>query len=107
MVKHTNEYGKECYKGVEPGTLLADLHFHDVERHAEDAQMALHTNLGSFTILDRLTGFGWRDVETGFRDMEGKFWLAAGSFDVRDFGAETVQEAIDLVKDNANVCIGI
>jgi len=39
--------------------------------------------------------------------MEGKFWLAAGSFDVRDFGAETVQEAIDLVKDNANVCIGI
>ena len=30
-----------------------------------DTQIALHSNLGSLTVVDRLTGYGWRDVETG------------------------------------------
>ena len=58
-----------------------------------------------FTVLDRLTGFGWRDIETGYRDPDGKFWLASGMFDVRKVHP-TVEEAIELIKKNANSCIG-
>lgn len=73
----------------------------------DDTQFAFHTNIGSLTVLDRMTGFGWRDTETGFRDTEGNFWLASGGFDVRLSGAKTISEAIQWVKSNANTCIGV
>ena len=71
-----------------------------------DRQWALHTNLGSLTVLDRMTGFGWRDTETGYRDPDGKFWLASGMRDVRRSKAVTTQDAIDWVKRYANTCVG-
>lgn len=37
---------------------------------------------------------------------EGKFWLASGNNDVRYSGAETVGEAIEWVKEQANNCRG-
>jgi hypothetical protein len=46
-------------------------------------------------------------TETGYRDPEGKFWLASGSLDVRNFGVFTVGEAIEWVKDRANTCVGV
>lgn len=70
----------------------------------EDTQMAFHSNLGSITVLDRMTGFGHRDTETGYRDTEGNFWLASCGRDVRESGAKTVGEAIQWVKDKANTC---
>lgn len=103
--KYINDYGKLCYRGVTPDTAFADLAFHDVPNSfPEDRQFALHTNLGSLTVLDRMTGFGWRDVETGFR-LGSDFWLASGNCDVRHSGAKTMQEAIDWVKANANTCV--
>ncbi len=59
------------------------------------------------TVLDRVTGFGdgIRDIETGWRDEDGKFWLASGNFDIREFPELTVQEAINKIKDNANICV--
>jgi len=105
--KYVNSYGKECYSGVKQDTKFDDLEFHIVEPSFEDdIQHAVHTNLGSFTVLDRLTGFGWRDIETGYRDMDGGFWLASGGFDVRESGAETMLDAIKWVKDYANNCTG-
>ena len=72
-----------------------------------DTQIALHTNLGSLTVLDRLTGFGWRDVETGYRDPNGEFWLASGNQDVTKSTVKTLGEAIEWVKERANTCIGV
>lgn len=72
----------------------------------DDKKIALHTNLGSFTVLDRLTGYGWRDVETDYRDTNGELWLASGNQDVTRSGVTTIGEAIEWVKERANTCIG-
>lgn len=90
------------------------------------SQVACHVlGLGSLTVLDRMTGFGWRDTETGFRDwmgtkvyqwkegepvrIEARFWLASGMFDIRDHIPEEgimYSEAVAIVKANANNCRG-
>jgi hypothetical protein len=56
------------------------------------------------TVLDRMTGWGGgiRDVETGYTNEEGKFWLATGNFDIRRQDVKTISEAIALIKENAN-----
>ena len=113
MEKYINDYGKECYRDVEESTKFELLDFHFVpnpsyqDEYDKDIQYALHTNLGSLTVLNRRTGFGWRDVETGFRDPEGKFWLASGNLDVRESNSETIGDAILWVKSYANNCVGI
>ncbi len=103
MEKYTNDHGKECYRNAtNESDFYFDL-FHKVDHHFEsDEQHALHTNLGSLTVLDRMTGFGHRDTETGYRDMDGNFWLASGMIDVRYSGCKTLGEAIAFVKNNAN-----
>ena len=60
------------------------------------------------TVLDRLTGYGYnvRDIETGYRDECGNFWLASGGFDIRDYPELSREEAILKIKQNANTCIG-
>lgn len=106
MKKYINDYGKECYSGVvESDKFSSDL-FHMPEYQFEDDQsFALHTNLGSITVLDRMTGYGFRDVESGFRDPDGNFWLASGKFDIRYEQANTIGEAINLIKKEANTCV--
>lgn len=86
-------FSKEMFSEVDMGWLDGD------------KQIALHTNLGSLTVLDRMTGFGWRDVETGYRDPNGEFWLASGNQDVTKSGVKTIGEAIKWVKERANICI--
>lgn len=109
MEKYINEYGKECYRGATPDSPFSPELFHEVDMSwaRGDTQVALHTNLGSLTVVDRLTGFGYRDVETGFRDLDGKFWLASGHCDVRFSNCLTLGEAIEWVKSMANICRGI
>lgn len=110
MKMYTNDHGKKCYKGVTPETPFTELEFHEVPGQMEsDRQLALHTNLGSMTVLDRMTGYGGgiRDIETGYRDPDGKFWLASCNNDVRQSDATTMQDAIDWVKERANTCRGI
>jgi hypothetical protein len=64
------------------------------------------TDCGRITVLDRLTGYGYeeRDVESGYRDKDGNFWLASGDCDVRTMDNFTIQQAIDWIKANANTC---
>jgi hypothetical protein len=111
--KYINDYGKECYQGVDENDKFSELEFHAVKRESgerlvyseePDTQFALHTNLGTFTVLDRMTGFGHRDTETGFRAPDGKFWLASGDYDVRHSGASTISDAIEWVKKRARFC---
>ena len=61
------------------------------------------------SVLDRLTGYGdgdIRDIETGYKDKDGLFWLASGNFDIRDYGELSYIEAVDKIKKNANTCVG-
>ena len=91
---------------------IGELEFKEVEINQYfktqklDALSAHHAEWGSITVLDRMTGFGWRDVETGFKDPDGRFWLASGNFSIRMFPDLTVKEAIAKIKENANTCQG-
>ena len=110
MEKYINQWGKECYRGVEMDSPFSPEIFHMIEppqyNYDRDSQYALFTNLGCITVLDRMTGFGWRDVETGYRDPDGAFWLASGNCNVMESGVATVGEAIEWVKKRANTCTG-
>ena len=107
MIKSINDSGKEFYsEALESDLLSADL-FHDVDMSWSDGntQVAFHCNLGSITVLNRMTGYGCgvRDIETGYREPDGgKFWLASGNFDIRNKEPMTIGEAIDCIKRNAN-----
>lgn len=106
--KYTNEHGKECFRGLDLDSAFDATLFHYVaDRFENDAQLALHTNLGSITVLMRMTGFGWVDVETGYRDPDGVFWLASGQFDIRGHECKTFNDAIELIKKRANTCIAV
>jgi hypothetical protein len=110
MEKIIKESGKPHYIGCLPSDAFSNELFYEVDmRHSEsDIQFAFHSDLGSITVLDRLTGYGMgmRDIETGYRAMDGKFWLASGGFDIREKNCATIQDAIDCIKANANNCKG-
>lgn len=60
---------------------------------------------GRITVLDRLTGFGdgdIRDIESGFTDRIGGFWLVSGGFDIRTHKDLSVEDAVSLIKESAN-----
>lgn len=60
--------------------------------------------LGRITVLDRLTGYGngtIRDIETGFKDLQGGWWCRPGNFDIRTFPELELEEAIRLIKEDA------
>ena len=113
MIKSKNEHGKEVWTGASLDTQLTKENFHKVDMVAicefrePDVQMAFHCELGSITVLDRMTGFSFgRDTETGYRDANGKFWLASGMFNIIDHLPMSIGDAINLIKDNANSCVG-
>jgi len=68
-----------------------------------------NTNLGVITVMHIHTGFGnnTENFETGYEDIYGKFWLAYDNFDIRNFGDLDLEDAIQLIKDKANACIGV
>ena len=105
-----NRYGKPFWIGVNQEDLIFEVNFHkvDLSLKSDDFQVAFHCSLGSITILDRMTGYGsgLRDVETGFRDVDGNFWLASGMFDIRKHLPMKFSEAVALIKKNANNCFG-
>ena len=93
---------------VRPNDLLGDLRWTE-ESHC-DGEETLFTvqlgGLGRITVLDRMTGFSWgRDIESGYKDNDGKFWLASGHCDVRESAGITVAEAIEWIKARANTCV--
>jgi len=110
MEQYTNEHGKTCYRGVtEESPFSRDL-FYDVDMSYSldnDSQIAFHSNLGSITVLNRMTGFGggMRDTETGFCDPKKRWWLASGMCDVTAPNLSTVGEAIEWIKKFANTCV--
>ena len=78
--------------------------------NGEDVLFRAHTKTGTFTVLDRLTGWGEgdvRDIESGYRNNEGNLWLVSGMFDIRDFPEFTEKEASNRIKLEANTCKGV
>lgn len=63
---------------------------------------------GRISVVDRMTGFGWRDVETGYRCPSGQFWLASGGYDIRNYLHELYsdEEMAQWVIERANTCTG-
>lgn len=87
--------------------LIKDLEWKEEKRcNGEDTLYTAHTDLGRITVLDRITGWGGglRDIETGYTDQDGRFWLASGMFDIRRFSDLTLDKAIELIKKEANTC---
>lgn len=85
---------------------IKDLQFENVSMPENDKQVAHYGDFGTITVINRMTGFGFRDTETGFRDTDGRFWLAAGGLDIRDFGGLDIGDAINKIKNEANICMG-
>lgn len=107
MKKIINSDNKEYWVDTELSSKIKFGMFCQVETLSDDIQYALHTDIGSITIFERITGFGWLDVETGFRDTNGKFWLDSGNKNVMDSKCDTFGEAVEWIKNNANTCVGV
>jgi hypothetical protein len=89
------------YENVSPSDPFDSFQFYEVaDQSFDNQQLALQPNIGSLTVLNRITGFGFRDTETGFRDKNQNFWLATSCKDVRLSGSKTIGEAIEWVKKN-------
>lgn len=103
----TNKYGNPAYEDCTEQSPFASFVFTEHKMCEDDMLHSVHTNLGRITVLDRMTGFdGGRDIETGYRAPDGKFWLASGHCDVRTSGVATLGEAIAWIKAHANNCKG-
>ena len=78
-------------------------------REKEDSLWINKVEGHKFTVIDRLTDLidGVREIESGYRDLDGKFWLASGGFDIRKHLPLNLNKAILLIKDNANACKGV
>ena len=88
---------------------VKDLEFTKTTQGDTDTLHSCKGEFGRITILDRETGWGFneRDIETGFKDTKNKFWLVSGMFDIRDYPELAVNEAISIIKERANTCMGI
>jgi len=87
---------------------IKDLKFIESTQNDTNTVSRAKCDIGTFTVLNRLTGWcegRYYCTETGFRDTDGKFWLAA-SFDIRNFPDDTIEEAVERIKTSANVCTG-
>jgi hypothetical protein len=108
MAKAYEENGIIKYRGVNYETPMDEFEFSAKPAGNGDTCHYLITDAGTFTVLERqetghypYTG----DVETGYRDNDGFFWLASGGVDVRT-GCRTFGDAVKMVEQLANVVAG-
>jgi len=75
----------------------------------ENVLYTARVDIGRITVLDRLTGYGFgiRDIETGYKDNDGTFWLASGDFDIRQYQDIPVELAVEMIKNAANTCVAV
>lgn len=91
---------------------IKELAFKETKMTDEDILYSAFVGNQRFTVLNRMSGFGWRDIETGYCDnylapLESpNMWIATG-FDIRNYPDATLEEAVQLIKNNANVCRGV
>jgi len=100
--------GSDCDSASCYAKKISDIQFNSKKMMNSEDTLYFHDEegFGKITILDRMTGFGWRDVETGYTDADRKFWLASGDFSIKNYPKLTIKEAIELIKSRANTCTG-
>lgn len=82
---------------------IKDLNFIQEDSLDDDIMFRAIFQNYSFTVLDRMTGFGHRDTETGLRNRKTKqFYLVSNMFDIRQHPNLTITEAINLIKNKCN-----
>jgi hypothetical protein len=87
---------------------ISELNFQSCHTNDDDILHTAQTDVGRITVLDRLTGFGdgtIRDIETGYRDLNGNFWLVSGDIDIRCKSDISIDEAILYIKENATTFV--
>ena len=81
---------------------IGELQFTLVKSFEDDKLYKAESALGIFTVLDRMTGYGYQDVETAWRDSpDGTFYLASGNVDIRKHPELTLPEAITYILKRA------
>ena len=82
---------------------ISDLEFTSKPMCDSDTLYWCYIPCGRITVLDRETGFSFRrDIETGFKHSDGRFWLASGNFDIRQFPDLELCDAVEMIKRCAN-----
>ena len=90
---------------------IKELTFKETTVTDEDTIYVAFVGNQRFTVLDRMTGFGWREIETGYcanylAPLEPpNMWIATG-LDIRNYPELTLTEAVKLIKEKADVCRG-
>ena len=90
---------------------IKELTFKETKILDEDTLYSAFVGNQRFTVLDRMTGFGWRDIETGYCDnylapLESPNMWIATRLDIRNYRELTLTEAVKLIKKKADVCRG-
>jgi len=86
---------------------VKDLEFKEWHKSEDDLLVGVVLPGGDkISVLNRITGYGngQRDIETGYRDKDGKFCLASCMFDIRDYPELSVEDAINKIKRESNNC---
>lgn len=86
---------------------VSELEFKESKIGDDAIFFCANTELGEITVLDRMTGWGMRDTETGYRSPDDKFWLASCMFDIRNYPDLEFEQAIEKIKEYANTCVGV
>lgn len=114
MKQIINDYGKPFHIEMDGNEELTKDLFHYPKyqgdgEYRHEWNVAFHSELGSITVLHRMTGYGYReyDTETGYRDQDGNFWLASGGYNaMEECDGMKIIDVIGWVKKNANTCTG-
>lgn len=97
-------------KNLTKQSLISDIEFKVWYKYESDIVVGVTINgIGNITVMERETGYGYGtiDVETGFKDVNDKFWLVSGRFDIRNYPSMPIEEAISFIKGRANTCVGV
>ena len=87
---------------------IKELSFKETKINDDNTIYSAFVGNQRFTVLDRMSGFGWREIETGYCDnylapLESpNMWIATG-LDIRDYPGLTLTEAVKLIKEKADV----
>lgn len=79
---------------------VKDLEWSRKDLIENDTLWTAHTEFGRFTVLNRMTGYGYRDTETMFLPSKGALFNLAQGFDIRNFPDLNLEDAIEEIKRN-------
>lgn len=80
---------------------ISEIEWTEKDTHG-DILRAFHFDLGRITVLDRMTGFGYRETETAFTPKSSALFYLAQGFDIREYPEMSLVDAVELIKEKAS-----